>query len=126
MKKITFAKPIDKRKAVEIAHIIYAVLLIALAITVGILFIVNVVDVYNSSDFSPFTVEAIFLIPFRALSLKLLRLPSTKSTTTPRSFFTPKQESLPHLKKTTRSLIFSEESVQSDFLWQRTRASLSE
>ena len=74
MKKITFAKPIDKRKAVEIAHIIYAVLLIALAITVGILFIVNVVDVYNSSDFSPFTVEAISS-HFRAIAVPVIMLP---------------------------------------------------
>ena len=74
MKKITFAKPIDKRKAVEIAHIVYAVLLIALAITVGILFIVNVVDVYNSSDFSPFTVEAISS-HFRAIAVPVIMLP---------------------------------------------------
>ena len=74
MKKLNFANQIDKEKAVQIAHIVYAVLLIALAIAVGILFIVNVVDIYNSQEMSPFTVSAIES-HFKAIAGAVITLP---------------------------------------------------
>ena len=59
MDKLNPLNKIDKEKAINVAHIVYAVLLIALAITVGIMFIVNVVDIYDNGAISPFTVDAI-------------------------------------------------------------------
>lgn len=59
MEKSNPLNKIDKEKAIKIAHIVYAVLLIALAVAVGILFIVNVVDIYDNGAISPFTVDAI-------------------------------------------------------------------
>ena len=56
MEKSNPLNKIDKEKAIKIAHIVYAVLLIALAVAVGILFIVNVVDIYDNGAISPFTI----------------------------------------------------------------------
>ena len=74
MEKTTPTNKIDREKAVQIAHLVYAVLLIALALTVGILFIVNVTSIYNSAEFSPFTVEAIES-HFRAIAVPVIMLP---------------------------------------------------
>ena len=59
MEKSNILNKIDKEKAIKIAHVVYAVLLIALAVAVGVLFIVNVVDIYDNGATSPFTVSAI-------------------------------------------------------------------
>ena len=74
MEKTSLANRIDKEKAVKIAHIVYAVLLISLAVVVGILFIVSVVGVYNSQEVSPFTVDAIES-HFRAIAVPVIMLP---------------------------------------------------
>lgn len=74
MQKDTIVGKINKEKAVSITHIVYAVLLIALAITVAILFIVNVVDIYNSQEISPFTVSAIES-HFRAIAVPVIAFP---------------------------------------------------
>ncbi len=74
MEKTNFLKNIDKDKAFKIAHIVYAVLIVALAIVVGVLFIVNVVDIKNSSDMSPFTTDAIES-HFRAIAVPVILFP---------------------------------------------------
>ena len=74
MEKTTPLSKIDREKAVKIAHIVYAFLLIALAIAVGILFIVNAVDIYDGGATSPFTVSAIES-HFRAIAPAVIAFP---------------------------------------------------
>lgn len=74
MENITSKKGIDKEKAVKIAHIVYAVLIVLLAVAVGILFIVSCVDIYKSAEVSPFTTGAIES-HFRAISVPVIAFP---------------------------------------------------
>lgn len=74
MENSTLKKGIDRDKAVKIAHIVYAVLIVGLAIAVGILFIVNCVDIYRSQDLSPFTTDAIES-HFRAIAVPVIAFP---------------------------------------------------
>lgn len=74
MENSTLKKGIDRDKAVKIAHIVYAVLIVGLAIAVGILFIVSCVDIYNSQDVSPFTTDAIES-HFRAIAVPVIAFP---------------------------------------------------
>ena len=67
-------KRIDKELAIKIAHLSYAILIIALAITVGVLFIVSCVDIYNSQELSPFTTDAIES-HFRAIAVPVIAFP---------------------------------------------------
>ncbi|MBQ8178489.1 MAG: hypothetical protein IJ033_04770 [Clostridia bacterium] len=74
MENATLNKGIDRDKAVKIAHIVYAVLIIGLAIAVGVLFIVSCVDIYNSQDVSPFTTAAIES-HFKAIAAPVIAFP---------------------------------------------------
>lgn len=67
-------KRIDRELAIKIAHVAYAVLIISLAITVGVLFIVSCVDIYNSQELSPFTTDAIES-HFRAIAVPVIAFP---------------------------------------------------
>lgn len=67
-------KEFDKAKAIKIAHIVYAVLIVALAIAVGVLFIVSCVDIYNSQEISPFTTDSIES-HFRAIAIPVIAFP---------------------------------------------------
>ncbi len=74
MKNPALNKGIDRDAAVKIAHIVYAVLIVGLALAVGILFIVSCVDVYKSQEISPFTTSAIES-HFRAIAAPVIAFP---------------------------------------------------
>ena len=67
-------KRIDRELAIKIAHLAYAILIIALAVAVGVLFIVSCVDIYNSQEISPFTTVAIES-HFRAIAVPVIAFP---------------------------------------------------
>lgn len=67
-------KGFDRDLAIKIAHIVYAVLIVGLAVAVGILFIVSCNDIYTSQDVSPFTTQAIES-HFRAIAVPVIAFP---------------------------------------------------